>query len=244
MKIWRTAQPIVFVLPVLLAAWLLVGAGLAEAGSLPVLRQGNRGGAVLEAQRVLSLVGTSPGPRDGIFGPRTQRAVRMFQRNHSLVADGVIGPRTWQALYRAEAKVAGANRAGARGSYHWPTRLRRVSSPFGPRSAPCGGCSRVHQGVDFPGPIGEPVQAARSGRVRFAGWAPGYGRVVYVDHDGGHQTRYAHLNAIWVGRGQQVRSGQTIGTLGESGLGTGAHLHFELRVGGRAVNPLPYLRRW
>lgn len=122
--------------------------------------------------------------------------------------------------------------------YGWPARSRVVTSEFGPRAAPCRGCSSQHKGMDIAGRRGDPVYAARTGVVTFAGWQRGYGKVVYLGHPGGAETRYAHLHAIYVGKGQRVHRGQQIGQIGATGIGNGRpHLHFEIRDYGRALNP-------
>lgn len=110
-----------------------------------------------------------------------------------------------------------------------------VYSPFGPRGG------RMHQGIDIPGPSGTPIRAAAAGRVIAAGSAGAYGNQVVIQHPGGLQTSYAHLSSIAVSSGP-VEQGRIIGGMGTTGRSTGVHLHFEVRVGGRAVDPLPYLR--
>lgn len=102
-----------------------------------------------------------------------------------------------------------------------------------------------HPGVDFDGATGDQVVAAGTGTVTLAGPAPagysGYGILVVVDHGGGVQTLYAHLSRTTVRRGMAVRAGEPIGAIGTTGVVTGSHLHFEVRRGGVAVNPKPWL---
>lgn len=100
---------------------------------------------------------------------------------------------------------------------------------------------RSHAGVDWAAPTGSPVYAARAGRVSYAGSAAGYGLLVKIDHGGGIETRYAHLSHIAVRLGQQVAAGERVGSVGSTGESTGPHLHFELRQGGRPLNPLDHL---
>jgi hypothetical protein len=114
----------------------------------------------------------------------------------------------------------------------WPV-SGRITSRFG--AARPGG--RRHAGLDIAASTGTRVAAGRFGAVSFAGWAGGYGNVVYVNHDGGEQSRYAHLSRISVGRGAHVARGQVVGYVGATGAATGPHLHFEIRRGGVAVNP-------
>lgn len=104
--------------------------------------------------------------------------------------------------------------------------------------------SRRHAGIDFDGETGDPIVAAGAGTVTHSGWAPagysGYGRMVLIDHGNGVTTLYAHLSRIAIGVGSQVEPGQYLGAMGTSGNVTGSHLHFEVRLGGRAVNPGPW----
>jgi murein DD-endopeptidase MepM/ murein hydrolase activator NlpD len=117
-----------------------------------------------------------------------------------------------------------------------------VSSPFGWRNLSVAG-NRFHGGVDFVAVTGTPVAAARGGRVTFAGWGGAYGFAVYVDHEAGWQTRYAHLSRIDVVIGDLVRQGARIGAVGSTGASTNAHLHFEVRFEGRALDPLQFVPR-
>jgi murein DD-endopeptidase MepM/ murein hydrolase activator NlpD len=111
----------------------------------------------------------------------------------------------------------------------------RWTSGFGPR------WGRMHEGVDMAGPVGTPIYATADGVVVEAGWASGYGRLIKIRHEFGIETRYAHLNAIRVEVGQRVSRGDRIGDMGNSGRSTGPHLHYEIRVGGEALNPMIYL---
>ncbi len=117
----------------------------------------------------------------------------------------------------------------------------RVTSAFGPRTHPILGYVRMHTGVDFTAPYGQEIRAAQSGRVILAATFGGYGKTVVVDHGGGVATLYAHQSELAVGYGDQVTAGQKVGAVGSTGLSTGPHLHFEVRVGGTPVDPVPYL---
>jgi len=112
----------------------------------------------------------------------------------------------------------------------------RYTSGFGMR------WGRMHNGTDFAAPIGTPIYATADGVVIEAGWASGYGRLIKIQHEFGIETRYAHLNQIRVNVGERVSRGQRIGDMGNSGRSTGPHLHYEVRVGGRPVNPMIYIR--
>jgi murein DD-endopeptidase MepM/ murein hydrolase activator NlpD len=114
----------------------------------------------------------------------------------------------------------------------------RITSNFGYRYHPILHFSRLHAGIDFGAAYGSPIAAAADGQVVGAGWAGGYGRQVRIVHEGGLMTTYSHMSAIVAPPGTMIRQGQVIGYVGSSGLSTGPHLHFEVRVGGRPVNPL------
>lgn len=116
-----------------------------------------------------------------------------------------------------------------------------IGSRFGRRIDPITGKLASHTGLDFPGPKGTPVKATAGGVVVSAGWNAGYGRMVEVDHGNQVITRYAHLKAFKVKRGDLVRPGQVLGLMGSSGRSTGPHLHFEVWVAGVARNPIKYL---
>lgn len=122
-----------------------------------------------------------------------------------------------------------------------PADMRMISSGFGYRSDPFSGRAAMHAGLDFRGPVGAPIHAAADGRITFVGLRHGYGKVIEITHGNGLMTRYAHMSA-WKARvGQQVEAGDVIGQIGSTGRSTGPHLHFEVRINGRAVNPRPFL---
>jgi murein DD-endopeptidase MepM/ murein hydrolase activator NlpD len=103
------------------------------------------------------------------------------------------------------------------------------------------GDGRNHKGIDFAGNTGSPLFAAKAGKVSFAGWDGAYGYAVVVDHGNGYQTRYAHANALCVSKGDTVKQGQQVATLGNTGRSTGPHLHFEILKNGKQYNTAPYL---
>lgn len=117
----------------------------------------------------------------------------------------------------------------------------RLTSGFGMRYHPILHITRMHTGCDFGAPIGSTIRAAAAGVVIHSSYMSGYGNVVIVDHGGGLSTVYAHCSRIVVSDGQRVGRGQYIANVGSTGLSTGPHLHFEVRVNGRAVNPRAYL---
>jgi murein DD-endopeptidase MepM/ murein hydrolase activator NlpD len=200
-------------------------------GPLPgsrTMRPGQSGWDVAVLQFRLAWHGFPNGRFDGGYGSHTVAAVRRFQAWAGLPADGVAGPGTQAALRRAIPRS--------------PIRLLRpISAPMTDRFGPRG--NGFHPGVDYPAPSGTAVFAAGHGRVSFAGWDPGgYGNLVVVLHPLGVRSMYAHLSRIRAGPGQAVVAGSRIGDVGATGFATGPHLHFELRLGGAAIDPLTALR--
>jgi len=115
--------------------------------------------------------------------------------------------------------------------------MGRLTSGYGRR------WGRLHAGIDLASGIGSPVRAAAAGQVESAGWESGYGRAVRIAHSDGTVTVYGHMSALLVDSGERVEAGQLIGREGNTGQSTGPHLHFEVRVNGTPVDPLPWLRK-
>jgi murein DD-endopeptidase MepM/ murein hydrolase activator NlpD len=191
------------------------------------LAPGMRGWDVAALQFQLARMGFPSGTVDGGFGTHLTTALRRFQAWAGLGADGVAGPGTFAALARATPTS--------------PLRFYRpVTGPVGDRFGPRG--NRFHSGLDFPVGAGTQVRAAGRGCVITAGWDPGgYGNLVVIQHRLGMTTWYAHLSSIAVSKGQCVTGGDAIGLVGSTGISTGPHLHFELRLRGAVVDPLPAL---
>lgn len=122
-----------------------------------------------------------------------------------------------------------------------PASFEYISSGFGVRTDPIVGGAAFHPGLDFKGPKGAPIYAAATGEVSFTGQRQGYGNCVEISHGHGLVTRYAHLSRISAQLGQKVIAGTPIGAIGSTGRSTGPHLHFEVRVNDRPVNPRPFL---
>lgn len=118
----------------------------------------------------------------------------------------------------------------------------RWTSGFGGRNDPLGRGYRKHEGQDLAGDYGTPIYATADGVVIHAGWENGYGRLIKIQHAFGIETRYAHLSQIRVEVGQRVSRGDRIGDMGNSGRSTGTHLHYEVRIGGSAVNPVKFIK--
>ena len=127
------------------------------------------------------------------------------------------------------------------GQLGWPA-AGAVTSPYGYRIHPIFGDRRLHTGLDIGAPYGGPIVSAGDGTVVYAGVMGGYGNVVVVDHGGGLSTTYNHMSSIHVGSGQSVSRGSQVGAVGCTGYCTGPHLHFEVRVNGSPVDPMPYLQ--
>ena len=118
----------------------------------------------------------------------------------------------------------------------------RLSSGYGMRTHPVLGGRRGHKGIDLAGPTGTPIYATADGVVSRADWFSSYGLYVSLEHGGSLQTRYGHMSRLNVAAGQRVRKGEIIGYVGSTGRSTGPHLHYEVRVNGEAVNPIPYMQ--
>ena len=122
-----------------------------------------------------------------------------------------------------------------------PAGPNRVTSEFGYRSDPLNGEGAFHAGLDFHGVYGAPVYAAARGVVSFAGQRGGYGNCIEISHGNGLMTRYGHMSHLVAHLGEQLVAGQVLGAIGSSGRSTGPHLHFEVRINDRPVNPRPFL---
>lgn len=122
-----------------------------------------------------------------------------------------------------------------------PVFARAMTSGFGWRQHPVLGTLRAHSGIDLAASFGSPIIATSDGVVNTSGWSGGYGLLVALDHGAGLQTRYGHMSRLNVVGGQAVRKGDVIGYVGSTGMSTGPHLHYEIRVNGQAVNPATHL---
>ncbi len=178
-----------------------------------------------------------------------------FAATIAFTSNGITSPEQIQVgqrllLVQGSASISGASAASessgggqaaqtwSEPTFVWPLGPDGISDPFGtPRANAFG----YHTGVDFLAPIGTIVGASAAGQVTVATWDPSYGNWVEISHGGGYRSRYAHLDEIWVREGEWVQSNAYIGTVGNTGNSSGAHLHFEIIVGGQAVNPLPWL---
>ncbi len=122
-----------------------------------------------------------------------------------------------------------------------PTAGAELTSGFGPRRDPFRGRSAIHEGIDFAAPPGTPIYATAEGVVVFSGRQSGYGNLVKIRHAFGFETVYAHLSKSRVRVGQRVERGALIADMGSTGRSTGSHLHYEVRIGGQAINPSKFI---
>ena len=155
-------------------------------------------------------------------------------------ADGSLDPR-FRRMAMSLARMGLLERGLAGIPQVVPASMDYISSGFGYRSDPFTGEGAFHSGLDFKGPYGAPIYAAAKGTIRFVGRKQGYGNCVEIDHGNGLLTRYAHMSGFRAAVGQPVKAGDLIGAIGSTGRSTGPHLHFEVRVNDRAVNPRPFL---
>lgn len=147
-----------------------------------------------------------------------------------------------EQLIQSLERKKGGNGGGAvigKGGLAWPT-AGPLTSNFGMRKHPILDSMRMHEGIDIGAPIGQAIRAAKGGEVIVAGWYNGYGKTVVIDHGGGFSTLYAHTSALYTSEGQIVKGGQSVAAVGTSGMSTGPHLHFEVRVNGAPVDPMRY----
>lgn len=169
-------------------------------------------------------------PVEDIVEANGLRSAELIRPGQRLLIPGATAP---AALRLVRTIPSSASASIVRG-FEWPAR-GVLRSRFGWR------WRRHHDGIDIAAPYGTPVSAAKAGRVIFAGWYYAYGRTVIIDHDNGVTTLYGHNSKLLVRIGQVVEAGMVISRVGSSGRSTGPHVHFEIRVNGRPINPLKYL---
>lgn len=169
---------------------------------------------------------SSPSASDAAVAPAAAPAP-LYATRHSVLRDQPPAPPR-------------AARSAVRKKVKTPTWVRPSRGPltsgYGHR------WGRMHRGIDFGAPYGSPIFAAAAGVVTFSGGMGGYGRLVTIRHKNGWVTAYGHMSRIVVRQGQRVTAGQVVAYVGSAGRSTGPHLHFEVRKGGRYLNPIPFLR--
>ncbi|WP_242447506.1 M23 family metallopeptidase [Aurantiacibacter aquimixticola] len=155
-------------------------------------------------------------------------------------SDGELDPR-FERLGLSLARMSALERGLEAIPQVMPADINSISSGFGARRDPFSGRAAMHNGLDFRAPHGSPIHATAAGRVTFVGNRSGYGKTVEISHGSGMITRYAHMSAFRTRVGTEIAAGEVIGAIGSTGRSTGPHLHFEVRIDGRAVNPRPFL---
>ena len=154
-----------------------------------------------------------------------------------------VGPTSFKAMFDSWKKLDQLQDGVIAVPSDKPVKTAAFTSGYGVRSDPFRGAAAMHAGIDLSGPLGTPIYATADGTVTTAEWnSGGYGNLVKIDHGRGIETRYGHLSAYIVSRGQRVTRGQLIGRMGSTGRSTGSHLHYEVRIDGRAVNPIPFMK--
>jgi murein DD-endopeptidase MepM/ murein hydrolase activator NlpD len=150
---------------------------------------------------------------------------------------------TFKALFTSWKKLDSLQDGAIAVPSEKPVKTAAFTSGFGVRTDPFQARAAMHPGIDLAGPMGTPIYATADGTVLRAGWnSGGYGNLVELDHGKGIATRYGHMSAILVSAGQHISRGQQIGRMGSTGRSTGSHLHYEVRIDGRPVNPIPFMK--
>lgn len=152
---------------------------------------------------------------------------------------------TFANLFSSWKRLDNGGMAPARAAVYIPTGRPvdnlALTSNYGARNDPFNGRTRMHKGIDIPGPVGTPIFATADGIVSRSQWVNGYGNLVEISHGNDTETRYGHLSRLVVKPNERVRRGQLIGLMGSTGRSTGSHLHYEIRISGAAINPLPFV---
>lgn len=207
----------------------------ATSGSSAVRKSASRGRRITvvvgKDQTLWEIAQAYKVPVDDIVEANGLRSADLIRPGQRLIIPGATAAIPLRVV-RSE-PFSSASASIVRG-FQWPAR-GVLRSRFGWR------WRRHHDGIDIAAPYGTPVLAAKAGRVIFAGWYYSYGRTVIVDHSNGVTTLYGHNSRLLVRVGEAIEAGELISRVGSSGRSTGPHLHFEIRVNGRPVNPLKYL---
>ena len=200
-------------------ALLALAAGFASVAATPALANSSAAAAADVTEPVRQAQGESLTSGDTRFR-------QLFASWESLDKAGPTGP-------VAQPKVSIPSRMPLDGS--------RLTSSYGMRTHPVTGGRRRHKGVDLAAPTGTPIYATADGIVGKAQWFSSYGLYIRIDHGADLETRFAHLSKLAVAAGERVKKGDLIGYVGSTGRSTGPHLHYEVRIDGVAVNPIPYM---
>lgn len=161
-----------------------------------------------------------------------------FEETGNTALAASVGKSPLSAAARAAAGISGPVSIPSR----TPLEGLTMTSNFGMRIHPVLGGARAHKGVDLAAPVGTPIYATADGVVGKASWFGGYGLYVQLEHGNNLETRYGHMSRLNVAEGQHIHKGDVLGFVGTTGRSTGPHLHYEVRVDGVAVNPIPYMQ--
>jgi murein DD-endopeptidase MepM/ murein hydrolase activator NlpD len=157
--------------------------------------------------------------------------------------ESVQGDPTFKQLFTSWKKLDNLQNGAIAVPSDKPVKTAAFTSGYGVRSDPFAGRAAMHAGIDLAGAMGTPIYATADGIIAEAAWnSGGYGNLIKIDHGRGIETRYGHLSGMIVKPGQRVQRGQLIGRMGSTGRSTGSHLHYEVRIEGRAVNPIPFMK--
>ena len=213
----------------------MLGAALAAVslvGATPALANSSNSADVTAPLRAAQEARSQSGIAAQGIGSGDEQFRQLFANLRSL-EKGTLSTAT-SAISPVRAKVAIPSRM--------PVNNVALTSGYGMRVHPVLGGRRAHKGVDLAAPTGTPIYATADGTVGKAEWFSSYGLYVQLEHGASLQTRYGHMSRLNVFAGQQVRKGDLIGYVGSTGRSTGPHLHYEVRIGGQAVNPIPYMQ--
>lgn len=213
----------------------MIAAGLAVVGVLganPALANSSNAADIAAPLRAAQEARQQPGIGQQGIGQGDEQFRQLFANWRSL--DKGVSLSSAAAVSPARARVSIPSRM--------PVNNVALTSGYGMRVHPVLGGRRAHKGVDLAAPTGTPIYATADGVVRKAEWFSGYGLYVQLEHGASLETRYGHMSRLNVFNGQQVRKGDLIGYVGSTGRSTGPHLHYEVRIGGAAVNPIPYMQ--
>lgn len=206
-----------------------------------IMSRNNLSSSLIRVGQTLQIGGEAPqvhtvrrGESLSVIAAKYRVSVSALAKANGISQSDVIYPGQQLTI---PAAAAGVSRAGSSSlRLRWPV-MGTVTSGWGYRTR----FEKFHYGLDVAAPVGTPIRAVQDGVVQFAGWKPGYGYCVFLTHSGGLSTAYGHASELYVKTGQRVSEGQTIAAVGSSGFSTGPHLHFEVRINGKLVNPALYL---
>ena len=196
-------------------------------------------------QRQIALAAALAGGSEGIDPASLKRLGYTVGTNGGVggPANSSTGNPTFKQLFMSWKKLDTLTDAAIAIPSDKPVRTAEFMSAYGHRSDPFERRVRMHEGIDLAAPLGTPIHSTAEGIVVRAGWnSGGYGNLVEVDHGRGIITRYGHLSAVLVRPGERVTRGQQLGRMGSTGRSTGSHLHYEVRIDGRSVNPIPFMK--